>query len=49
MCCDIVNRGLSYSMGQIYLQQADTNLLRLMRKLVRQTGLLIMVAIFLPL
>jgi lanthanide-dependent methanol dehydrogenase len=29
MCCDIVNRGLGYSMGQIYLQQADTNLVAL--------------------
>ena len=26
MCCDIVNRGLGYSMGQIYLQAADTTL-----------------------
>lgn len=24
MCCDTVNRGLGYSMGQIYLQQADS-------------------------
>jgi PQQ-dependent dehydrogenase (methanol/ethanol family) len=32
MCCDIVNRGLSYSMGQIYLQQADTNLVALNAK-----------------
>ncbi len=29
MCCDIVNRGLGYSMGQIYLQQADTKLVAL--------------------
>ena len=29
MCCDTVNRGLGYSMGQIYLQQADTNLVAL--------------------
>jgi len=29
MCCDIVNRGLGYSMGQIYLQQADTLLVAL--------------------
>ena len=29
MCCDIVNRGLGYSMGQIYLQQADTTLVAL--------------------
>ena len=29
MCCDIVNRGLSYSMGNIYLQQADTLLVAL--------------------
>ncbi len=29
MCCDIVNRGLAYSMGQIYLQQADTKLVAL--------------------
>ena len=26
MCCDIVNRGLGYSMGQIYLQAADSTL-----------------------
>lgn len=26
MCCDTVNRGLGYSMGQIYLQAADTTL-----------------------
>jgi len=29
MCCDIVNRGLGYSMGNIYLQQADTTLIAL--------------------
>ena len=29
MCCDIVNRGLGYNMGQIYLQQADTTLVAL--------------------
>ncbi len=29
MCCDIVNRGLAYSMGQIYLQQADSKLVAL--------------------
>ena len=29
MCCDIVNRGLGYSYGQIYLQQADTTLVAL--------------------
>lgn len=29
MCCDIVNRGLGYSMGQIYLQQADSTLVAL--------------------
>ena len=29
MCCDTVNRGLGYSMGQIYLQQADTTLVAL--------------------
>jgi len=29
MCCDTVNRGLGYSYGQIYLQQADTNLVAL--------------------
>jgi PQQ-dependent dehydrogenase (methanol/ethanol family) len=29
MCCDIVNRGLGYSMGQIYLQQADSKLVAL--------------------
>lgn len=29
MCCDTVNRGLGYSMGQIYLQQADTVLVAL--------------------
>jgi PQQ-dependent dehydrogenase (methanol/ethanol family) len=29
MCCDIVNRGLGYSMGQIYLQQADSLLVAL--------------------
>ncbi|MBT7953280.1 MAG: PQQ-dependent dehydrogenase, methanol/ethanol family [Gammaproteobacteria bacterium] len=32
MCCDIVNRGLGYSMGQIYLQQADTKLVALNAK-----------------
>ena len=32
MCCDIVNRGLGYSMGQIYLQQADTTLVALSAK-----------------
>jgi lanthanide-dependent methanol dehydrogenase len=32
MCCDTVNRGLGYSMGQIYLQQADTNLIALSAK-----------------
>ncbi len=32
MCCDIVNRGLGYSMGQIYLQQADTLLVALSAK-----------------
>ncbi len=32
MCCDIVNRGLGYSMGQIYLQQADTKLVALSAK-----------------
>jgi len=32
MCCDIVNRGLGYSMGQIYLQQADTVLVALSAK-----------------
>ncbi|MEQ8288942.1 MAG: PQQ-binding-like beta-propeller repeat protein, partial [Gammaproteobacteria bacterium] len=32
MCCDIVNRGLGYSMGQIYLQQADTTLVALNAK-----------------
>lgn len=32
MCCDTVNRGLGYSMGQIYLQQADTNLVALNAK-----------------
>src|SRR5947208_9779178 len=26
MCCDTVNRGLAYADGQIFLQQADTNL-----------------------
>lgn len=29
MCCDTVNRGLGYSMGQIYLQQANTVLVAL--------------------
>lgn len=29
MCCDTVNRGLGYSMGQIYLLQADTTLVAL--------------------
>lgn len=29
MCCDIVNRGLGYSMGQIYLQQNDSLLVAL--------------------
>ena len=29
MCCDTVNRGLGYSMGQIYLQYADTTLVAL--------------------
>ncbi|MEM7027020.1 MAG: PQQ-dependent dehydrogenase, methanol/ethanol family [Pseudomonadota bacterium] len=29
MCCDIVNRGLGYSYGQIYLQQADSTLVAL--------------------
>jgi len=32
MCCDTVNRGLGYSMGQIYLQQADTVLVALSAK-----------------
>lgn len=32
MCCDIVNRGLGYSMGQIYLQQNDTKLVALNAK-----------------
>jgi lanthanide-dependent methanol dehydrogenase len=32
MCCDTVNRGLGYSMGQIYLQQADTVLVALNAK-----------------
>ena len=32
MCCDIVNRGLGYSMGQIYLQQADNILVALSAK-----------------
>ena len=32
MCCDIVNRGLGYSMGQIYLQQADSKLVALNAK-----------------
>ena len=32
MCCDIVNRGLGYSMGQIYLQQADNMLVALSAK-----------------
>jgi PQQ-dependent dehydrogenase (methanol/ethanol family) len=32
MCCDIVNRGLGYSMGQIYLQQADSKLVALSAK-----------------
>jgi PQQ-dependent dehydrogenase (methanol/ethanol family) len=32
MCCDIVNRGLGYSMGQIYLQQADSTLVALNAK-----------------
>lgn len=32
MCCDTVNRGLGYSMGQIYLQQADTTLVALNAK-----------------
>ena len=32
MCCDIVNRGLGYSMGQIYLQAADTTLYALNAK-----------------
>ncbi|HZP91461.1 MAG TPA: methanol/ethanol family PQQ-dependent dehydrogenase [Burkholderiales bacterium] len=29
MCCDTVNRGLSYGDGKIFLQQADTNLVAL--------------------
>ena len=37
MCCDTVNRGLGYSMGQIYLQQADTVMVALSAK----TGALI--------
>jgi lanthanide-dependent methanol dehydrogenase len=32
MCCDIVNRGLGYSMGQIYLQQNDSTLIALNAK-----------------
>ena len=32
MCCDIVNRGLGYSMGQIYLQQNDSKLVALSAK-----------------
>jgi lanthanide-dependent methanol dehydrogenase len=32
MCCDIVNRGLGYSMGQIYLQQNDTTVVALSAK-----------------
>jgi lanthanide-dependent methanol dehydrogenase len=29
MCCDTVNRGLAYSDGKIFLQQADTTLVAL--------------------
>lgn len=41
MCCDIVNRGLGYSMGQIYLQQADTTLVALdaAGQVDKQTGI----------
>jgi len=32
MCCDIVNRGLGYADGKIFLQQADTTLVALSAK-----------------
>jgi lanthanide-dependent methanol dehydrogenase len=38
MCCDTVNRGLSYGDGKIFLHQADTTWSRSMRRPARRCG-----------
>ena len=38
MCCDTVNRGLSYADGKIFLHQADTTLVALDAKTARWCG-----------